>query len=902
MMFTDIVDSTRIKKLVGDDPYFAALTTHNTLIRDCLKDSHGDELKTIGDSFFAGFSHPREAVACAIEIQKRLASSPIHIDKETLSVRIGMHTGTPKVYRDPVSGRTDLSGTDVDKAARVESLARGGQILISAQTKSIAEPAETHDWGRWEMKGLGPQDVFEVLWPGRSAQMPTGRMWREPVRFLTNFVGRQREVDELIEMVKRERLVTVRATGGIGKTRVADETARRMSAQFEDGAAFVELAAVRNTEQALVSELVARFEVRTEGFKDEAAAVVSAFRNREMLLVLDNFEAVMAGAPLLGEVLRECPALHLLLTSQQATSVDGEQLYSLLPMAVPPEKTSVTLDTLRTLDAFDLFRERAIHARADWKLTDDNFGTVAEILELTEGIPLAIELAVARLRSLQLSEIRDGLKRDRLEFLRRRGGGKAPRQASMEASLEWSFGLLKPKEQALFAALSVFRGGFFVEDARQVCECEDAAELIESLREASLVESSESIDGVRCRMLQVVREYAAEKLGAPTEPLRRRHVDHFLRILTHADEQLSGSEHMKGFARIDTDYENILAGVESSRALQEHRVTVAYVGRLIGYLSNRARFTQRLMLAEQALGAALASNDSDRVAGSQNNLGNAYLELPTGDRRENLKRSIGCYQEALRVYNERDSPIDWAMTQNNLGVAYASIPTDHREENLRLAITCYEAALRFRTEGDFPREWGETQNNLGAAYSDFPTGDRADNQRRAIGYFEAALRVRPEGSLDWAITQNNLGVAYRKLDGNHQAANLRRAIECHEAALRVCTERDFPFDWATTHNHLGNAYANLPTGDRGDNLRRAIEYYRRTLRVYAEQHFPREWANAQYNLGHAYKDLAAGGGAGNLNLAVASYEAAARGYTAAGISDEAKEALEQAAALEKQLG
>jgi class 3 adenylate cyclase len=294
MMFTDIVDSTRINKSVGDSRYFEALKVHNSLVRECLKSFKGHEIKTIGDSFFAAFADPREAVACAIQIQQSLAAAPIKIDPESLRVRIGIHTGIPKPDTDSAA-RFDLAGGDVNKAARVESLARGGQVLISQETQTIAKPEPSHNWGRWEMKGLGPQRVFEVLWKGKLAEMPAGRMWREPVRFLTSFVGRKKEVHDLIKLVKRERLVTVRSTGGIGKSRLADEVARRLSARFEDGADFVELAGVRNSEEAIVSELVARFQLGTAGFNTETEALLSALRSREMLVVLDNFEAVMEG-------------------------------------------------------------------------------------------------------------------------------------------------------------------------------------------------------------------------------------------------------------------------------------------------------------------------------------------------------------------------------------------------------------------------------------------------------------------------------------------------------------------------------------------------------------------------------------------------------------------------------
>lgn len=172
MMFTDIVDSAKMKADVGDEVYFEALKSHNALVRGCVSARNGREIKTIGDAFFVGFAMPTGAVTCAIETQQRLIASPVEAGPHPLRVRIGLHTGTPIVFRDKVSDLIDLSGASVDKAARVESLARGGQVLISEQTKALAEPGQWHDWGLWELKGLGPHRIFEALWPGKVPERP----------------------------------------------------------------------------------------------------------------------------------------------------------------------------------------------------------------------------------------------------------------------------------------------------------------------------------------------------------------------------------------------------------------------------------------------------------------------------------------------------------------------------------------------------------------------------------------------------------------------------------------------------------------------------------------------------------------------------------------------------------
>jgi tetratricopeptide (TPR) repeat protein len=263
---------------------------------------------------------------------------------------------------------------------------------------------------------------------------------------------------------------------------------------------------------------------------------------------------------------------------------------------------------------------------------------------------------------------------------------------------------------------------------------------------------------------------------------------------------------------------------------------------------------------------------------TQNNLGNAWQNLPTGDRDANLHHAIECYEAALRVYTEQDFPQDWAMTQNNLGAAWRGLPTGDREANLRRAIECYEAALHVYTEQDFPQDWAMTQNNLGTAWGNLPSGDREANLRRAIDCFEATLRVHTEQAFprEWATTQNNLGIAWANLPTGDREANLRRAIECYEAALRVRTEQAFPQDWATSQNNLGNAWSALPTGDREANLRRTIECFEAALRVYTEQAFPREWATTQNNLGNAWADLPTGDREANLRRAIECYEAALR--------------------------
>jgi len=302
----------------------------------------------------------------------------------------------------------------------------------------LAKSAAVHDWGFWELKGLGSQRIFEFLYSGKTPEEPAGRMQRDPLRFATTFIGREREVAELMELLKQHRLVTAVGMGGIGKTRLADTAARRVSDSFADGAFFIELAATADSESAVVSEFIAALAVNPAGFKDEAEAVLRTLQNRQVLIVLDNFEGILSAAPLAGRLFLGCPHAHFLVTSQTPLNIEGEQLYRAPPMEIPAGAADA--NPLAGSDAFALFRERArirVHDR-DVR-SPAEIAAVADILRLIDGIPLAIELAAAWVGSKTLAEIRSG-HGNRLNLLKRSRFGASDHHQSMRACLDYSFG------------------------------------------------------------------------------------------------------------------------------------------------------------------------------------------------------------------------------------------------------------------------------------------------------------------------------------------------------------------------------------------------------------------------------------------------------------------------------
>jgi predicted ATPase/class 3 adenylate cyclase len=893
VMFTDIVNSTAIKAAMGDEAFFrGVLETHNRLVREQIAQYDGRELKTIGDAFLVAFWSPDQAVTCASEIQVRLRGSPIlTTGGQRLQVRIGIHTGEPKVYRDPVSGRIDLFGTDVDKAARVEGLAQGDQILVSEQTRVLVRSVSVHDWQDYELKGLGRHRIFEVLYPGKAPQRPSGRPWIRPVRYLTQFVGRQIELSRAMHAVLHHpgRLVTLRGMGGIGKSRLADEVAVRVSQAFDDDVVFIDLAAVPDSAQAVAAELVARLGVKLRTASEEA--LLTELQSRRMLLVLETFEAVMTAAPLMGRLLRGCPDLHLLVTSQSLLGVDGEQQIEVLAMPHPESTPDFPVDQLRCLDSFQLFRDRARLRRPDWDIGAQEAPLVAAIINATDGIPLAIELAAAWVDQVTLDMLKNGLQERQAEYLRRSGPTiEERRHASMRACIDWSYSLLGREEQELFPQLAVFHGGFFAEDVAAVCQVGAAASVLQSLAAQSLIFWQDRRGKTRYGMLPTVRQVALEKLGDKRPALQRRHANHYLSLLALADDAIRSERQAIAIGQVSDELENFRAGSKTVHKIKDHLGAAQYALGLAEYLSITSRFSELLLRCQQGLVAGQALGAPNIIAACQTSLGTAYAQLPTGNRTENLQRAIACYEAALQFHTLPEFPAEWAGIQINLGTAYSDLPTGNRTENLQRAIACFEPVLQIYPEST--REWAMVQNNLGTAYMALPVGDRTKNLVKAISCFEASLRIFSRLNLraQWAGAQLNLGNAYFEFPIGDPGVNLRRSIGCYEAALQVYSERDFPVQWATTQNNVGIAYQALPTGDRGANLQRAIRCYEAALRVRTERDFPAQWAMTQLNLGAAYKNLPTGDQKASLAKAIAHFEAAITGFEKADLREEADQA------------
>ena len=478
-LFSDIEGSTKLLHELGD-AYADALAEHRELVRGAFAEHDGVEVDTQGDAFFSAFARATDAVAAAQEIQVRLAPGPI-------SVRIGVHTGEPQITDE------GYVGLDVHRGARICAAGHGGQVLLSQPTRELVE-VDARDLGEHRLKDLlDPQRLFQL---GTEDFPPLKTLdWTNLPVQATPLVGREQELADAIGLLREQRLLTLVGPPGTGKTRLALQLAAEVADEFEH-VWWVALDQVRDPR--LVEPTIAQ----TIGARDDLDGYL---RNRRALLLLDNVEQVLDCGPRLAELVTAASNLKLVATSREPLRLTVEQQYPVPPL---PED-----------DAMALFDERARAVRPDFAAN----GAVAEICRRLDGLPLAIELAAARVKILPPEALLARLEQ-RLPLLAGGARDTPERQQTLRAAIAWSYDLLEEQEQQALARLSVFAGGWTLEAAEAVCECE--LDTLASLVDKSLVRER---DG-RFSMLETIREFARERLTEqePDGSSLRRQAEYFL--------------------------------------------------------------------------------------------------------------------------------------------------------------------------------------------------------------------------------------------------------------------------------------------------------------------------------------------------------------------------------------
>jgi predicted ATPase/class 3 adenylate cyclase len=568
-LFTDIEGSTGLLRALGDR-YPAVLGEHAAIIRKAVAEAGGVEVSTHGDAFFVVFTSPAGAVRAAVAAQLALAAHDWPAGSP-LRVRMGLHTG------EGTRGGDDYAGLDVHRAARIADAGHGGQVLVSDTTRAMVEHAlpdgaVLRDLGLHRLRGLAdPERLHQLAGGGLAGEFPPprtldARPGNLPVA-LTSFVGREEEVAEVERLLGQTRLLTLTGPGGSGKSRLALAAADDLLPQFQDGAWSVDLAPV--TDPALVPAAVANaLGVREAGDRPILDGVKEHLRDRELLVVVDNFEQVAEAGPVLEELLGAAPRLRVMVTSRVVLSLRGEQELAVPPLPVPdPDRLPRDLADLEAVAAVRLFRDRAAAASPRFALTAANAPVVAEITARLDGLPLAIELAATRTKVLTPEQILSRLKR-RLSAVTSGPRSLPKRQQTLRAAIAWSYDLLSEPERRLFARLSVFTGGWTFEAAEAVCDPEsfglDALDGLTSLVDKSLVRRAE-LPGrpARFSMLETIREFGLEQLEAldDLEPLRRRHAAWFLDLASDAEPHLTADDQGEWLDRCDAEHANIRAAL-----------------------------------------------------------------------------------------------------------------------------------------------------------------------------------------------------------------------------------------------------------------------------------------------------------------------------------------------------
>jgi predicted ATPase/DNA-binding SARP family transcriptional activator len=619
-LFTDIEGSTWLAQQLGAG-WDAVLADHYRVLRQVWQAHNGYEVSTYGDAFFVVFADSGDALRAGVTAHQALAGHhwPPGV---SLKVRIGAHTGEARL----LDG--DYVGVDVHVAARVQAAAHGGQMLISESTKLSAAPDHLDmsltDLGSHRLKDIvGSTRLYQVTTPAlESAFPPPSTLSALPNNFryhLTSFIGREDDVAAVAACVRDTRLVTLIGAGGVGKTRLATQVAMEILDAFEGGAWLVDLARVSDPDLALQATASA-LGVREQPGRPLMEALVDHLLRRPTLVLLDNCEHLIdACASLVDELLAACPELRILATSREALALSGELLWRLRSLTVPVSIDG--LEKMAAVEAVALFADRARAVLPTFEITAANAASVARICRRLDGMPLAIELAASRAASMSLDELDTRLD-DRFRILTGGGRTTVARQRTLEATVQWSYELLAPREQLLFDRLSEFAGGCSVQSAEQVCAASplaasDILPLLLRLVDRSMLAIEALSDGLmRYRMLETMRQFGRERLSERDETVMIR--DRHLAWAVDFAESIPPRTGPTKQRPLDLEEYNLRAAFEWARARKHEEAALRIVGATwFGHLEERMAWFGQLLppspdippslavrLAFAALGAA----------------------------------------------------------------------------------------------------------------------------------------------------------------------------------------------------------------------------------------------------------------------------------------------------------
>lgn len=787
-LFTDIEGSTRLWQKQPAE-MSVAHARHNAILKTAVESNHGYVFQVIGDAYCAAFHSAGDALRAAVKAQKDLHGEAW--GAAVVKVRMGIHTGEAELQE----GGDYRGFLTMSRLQRLMSAAHGGQTLVSLATRELIQndlPNEVSllDMGARRLKDWNhPEQIFQLLIEGLPSEFPPLRALDAARHNLpaqtSSFIGREKEKTEIKKALHAHRFVTLTGSGGTGKTRLSLQAAADLLDQFADGVWFVDLAPL--ADPSLVPQtILSALEASEPQDKSITQALIERVRGKKLLIVLDNCEHLIEPvAKLVETLLSAAPELKILATSREALGVQGEMAWHVPSMSLPDDKRPASLEELARFESVRLFAERATLAKPRFQLTDDNASFVAQICSRLDGIPLAIELAAARVRALSVEQIAARLD-DRFHLLT--GGSRTalPRQQTLRAMIDWSFNLLSEEEQRLLRRLAVFVGGWTLEAAEQVCVREgsgfDVLDLLTHLVDKSLVNMEESAGGVRFRMLETTRQYAREMLmvSEETRLFRDQHLNYFLNYAETAQPELRGRRQAEWMSRLETEHDNLRAALEWSQDAQPE-LGLRIAAALVDFWDTRGHITEARRWLETMLQKTAGSEPSRARVDAL--LGAAACALRQSDIEESKRR----LDEELTLARAIDYKAGLARALTAQGIVFEWFDGD-----LEKAEQHYGEALElFRGLGDklaIGQALGPLASIALKRY-DFARAEslyreslalfrEAENEREIAG----ALENLAEVALDRRLYAEAISCAeesvslYRKLEDKHGVATALRAL------------------------------------------------------------------------------------------------------------------------------
>jgi predicted ATPase/class 3 adenylate cyclase len=655
-LFTDIEGSTRLWDL-HPQAMKKALSDHDEAIRKIV-DAHGGKVfKHTGDGALAVFGSAADGLASAADLARRLTDQ-VHPDVGALKVRIAVHTGEAEERDD------DYFGPALNRTSRLLSVAHGGQVLVSLVTERMAggeagEGIAFLDLGEHRLRDLARSErIFQMAIEGVSSDFPPLRtpdmVPNNLPTLATSFVGRDQELEEVKKLLRGSRVLTLTGVGGAGKTRLAIQSAVELVDEFPGGTWLIELGAITDPEYIDATAADALGVAQPPG-RSVRQSIVEHLAGRQALLIVDNCEHLISGAAeFVADIIAGASESKVVATSRELLGVSGEVAYGMPSLGMPRRGDTPDLAELIRYDAVRLFLERAQAGQPNFNITEATAPSIAEICRRLDGMPLALELAAARLRTFSPKQIAENLDQ---RFRLLTGGSRTalPRQQTLSAAIDWSYRLLDEPERRLFERLSVFQGGFTLEAVEDICTDDEldvlsVLELLPSLVDKSLVAVDSEGDDSRYRLLETLRQFARDRLdeSGAADAFRLRHARWFRDLSAEAGKNIRGPQEQEWWRRIDTELDNLRQAMTWAIEGGEPALALEIAGGFWRFWWFKARWSEGVGWLERAVEAA--GTDASTAARAQGLLGLGTLLIST----ERHLESVPLLEEAVDLYRRLD--------------------------------------------------------------------------------------------------------------------------------------------------------------------------------------------------------------------------------------------------------